>query len=158
MSRLFISCISDSATERDLYGLFAGFGRLASFDLKKGFGFVHYAHTADADKARRALDKHPFFGRALKVERGRNQDASPPRGVHVPHLLSDLHSTAFRQCLTLASFLHLHLHFQNSKGDENGHTILCFRCKREGHRARDCLVLKQNARFVPPPQSSNSPA
>ena len=90
MSRLFISCISDSATERDLYGLFAGFGRLASFDLKKGFGFVHYAHTADADKARRALDKYPFFGRALKVERGRNQDASPPRGV-CPHLLSDLH-------------------------------------------------------------------
>ncbi|ETW05940.1 hypothetical protein H310_03574 [Aphanomyces invadans] len=72
--RLFIRNLPYSCVEEDLTELFAGYGTIVELHMPlddnkrtKGFGFVLFQTTAEAEAARAALDGKPFQGRLMHV-------------------------------------------------------------------------------------------
>lgn len=81
MTSIYVGNITYNATERDIEGLFAQFGEVASVKLindretgrPKGFGFVEMDAEA-ANKAIESLDGKEFKGRNLRVNQARSRD------------------------------------------------------------------------------------
>ncbi|MDE7317578.1 MAG: RNA-binding protein [Helicobacter sp.] len=81
MTSIYVGNITYNATERDIEGLFAQFGEVASVKLindretgrPKGFGFVEMDAEA-ANKAIESLDGKEFKGRSLRVNQARSRD------------------------------------------------------------------------------------
>ncbi|MBM3708075.1 MAG: RNA-binding protein [Actinobacteria bacterium] len=74
-SKLYVGNLSYSATDDRLEKLFSPFGQVKSVSIigNKGFGFVEMTNTADAEKAKEALDGSDFEGRSLRVNEARPQ-------------------------------------------------------------------------------------
>jgi len=66
---LFVYNIGQEATDGDLYGLFAKFGRISKVDIVvgKGFGFVHMPIPAEAQDAITKLNGMVYNGKMLQV-------------------------------------------------------------------------------------------
>ncbi|MBM4463368.1 MAG: RNA-binding protein [Chloroflexi bacterium] len=75
-SKLYVGNLSYSATEGQLRELFSSYGEVKEVRVIPGrdFGFVEMSDSAQAEKAKVALDGSEFQGRALKVS-----EARPPR-------------------------------------------------------------------------------
>jgi RNA recognition motif-containing protein len=75
-SKLYVGNLRYSVTSQQLQDLFAEHGEVKSVNIieGKGFGFVEMGSTAEADKAREALNGSDFDGRTLKID-----EAKPPR-------------------------------------------------------------------------------
>ena len=83
-SRLFIGNLDFSAQEDELREMFAPFGAIASLSVvldretgrARGFGFVEFKQSADAQSAIVALDGKDFRGRSLRVSEARERTDS----------------------------------------------------------------------------------
>jgi RNA recognition motif-containing protein len=75
-SKLYVGNLSYSVSNEQLEELFAAHGVVKQVNVieGKGFGFVEMSSTAEAEKAKEALDAYEFNGRTLKVD-----EARPPR-------------------------------------------------------------------------------
>ncbi len=74
-SKLYVGNFSYSTSDDQLEKLFSPFGQVKSATVigNKGFGFVEMENTADAEKAKEALDGSDFGGRTLRVNEARPQ-------------------------------------------------------------------------------------
>jgi RNA recognition motif-containing protein len=72
-SKLYVGNLSYSVTKEQLEELFSNHGKVVKVDILegKGFGFVEMSDSAEAEKARDALDNHNFEGRILKIDEAR---------------------------------------------------------------------------------------
>ena len=74
--RLFIGGLAWAATDEDLKDTFAPFGEVVSASVvrfpdtgrSKGFGFVEYSSTEEAQKAKDEMDGKELQGRAIKID------------------------------------------------------------------------------------------
>ena len=74
--KLFVGSLAWAATDEDLQTAFAAFGELVSASVvrypdtgrSKGFGFVEYSTTEEAQKAKDELDGKEIAGRAIKID------------------------------------------------------------------------------------------
>lgn len=75
-TKLYVGNLSYSVTKADLEELFSKQGEVKEVNVieGRGFGFVEMSTTAEAEKAKQALDGTDFKGRTLKVD-----EARPPR-------------------------------------------------------------------------------
>jgi RNA recognition motif-containing protein len=84
-SRLYVGNLGYSVVNSELETLFSTHGEVTEVKVMegKGFGFVEMANSADAQKAKDALDGQEFQGRALKVDEARprtNREGSRSSG------------------------------------------------------------------------------
>lgn len=72
-SRLYVGNLNYSVTDKELEELFSSHGPVKEVNIieGRGFGFVEMVETADAEKAREALNDTDFKGRALKIDEAR---------------------------------------------------------------------------------------
>jgi len=72
-SRLYVGNLGYSVVNSELETLFSSHGEVTQVNVieGKGFGFVEMANSADAQKAKDALDGQEFQGRTLKVDEAR---------------------------------------------------------------------------------------
>ena len=75
-SKLYVGNLSYSVTEEQLRELFSNYGEVKEVRIIPGrdFGFVEMSDSAEAEKAKEALNGSDFEGRTLKVD-----EARPPR-------------------------------------------------------------------------------
>jgi len=75
-SRLHAGNLTYSVTEEQLRELFSNYGEVKEVRVFPGrdFGFIEMSDSAEAEKAKEALDGSEFEGRILKVN-----EARPPR-------------------------------------------------------------------------------
>lgn len=74
--RLFIGGLAWAATDEDLKEAFTPFGELVSCSVvrfpdtgrSKGFAFVEYSSTEEAEKAKAEMDGKEMAGRAIKID------------------------------------------------------------------------------------------
>lgn len=74
--RLFIGGLAWAATDEDLKEAFSSFGELVSCSVvrfpdtgrSKGFAFVEYSSTEEAEKAKAEMDGKEIAGRAIKID------------------------------------------------------------------------------------------
>jgi len=74
--KLFVGSLAWAATDEDLQALFSPIGELVSASVvkypdtgrSKGFGFVEYSSTEEAQKAKDELDGKEIAGRAIKID------------------------------------------------------------------------------------------
>jgi len=80
-SKLYVGNFSYSMTDDKLEKLFSQFGQVKSVNIigNKGFGFIEMTSTADAEKAKEALDGSDFEGRTIRVDEARPQNSRPKR-------------------------------------------------------------------------------
>jgi len=78
-SSLYVGNLSYSVTEEQLRELFSNYGKVKEVRIIPGrdFGFVEMSDSAEAEKAKEALNGSDFGGRTLKVD-----EARPPRSEH----------------------------------------------------------------------------
>ncbi|MCX5799965.1 MAG: RNA-binding protein [Candidatus Eisenbacteria bacterium] len=76
VSRLYVGNLGYDVSNEQLEELFAAHGVVKQVNVieGKGFGFVEMSSTAEAEKAKEALDAYEFKGRTLKVD-----EARPPK-------------------------------------------------------------------------------
>jgi RNA recognition motif-containing protein len=74
-SKLYVGNLSYSVTDEQLKELFSPYGSVQSANVigNKGFGFVELGSSAEAEKAKEALDGSEFEGRTLRVDEARPQ-------------------------------------------------------------------------------------
>ena len=85
VSKLYVGNLSYSVTSNQLEELFSNHGEVKEVRIieGKGFGFVEMSNTAEAEKAKEALDGTDFDGRTIKVNEARpprERDDRPPGG------------------------------------------------------------------------------
>ena len=75
-SKLYVGNLSYSTNGAQLEELFSSHGEVKQVNIieGKGFGFVEMSNTAEAEKAKEALDGYELDGRTLRVD-----EARPPR-------------------------------------------------------------------------------
>jgi len=80
-SKLYVGNFSYSTVDSQLEKLFSQYGQVKSVTIigNKGFGFVEMSSTAEAEKAKEALDGSDFEGRNLRVNEARPQSTRPTR-------------------------------------------------------------------------------
>ncbi|MFH0812629.1 MAG: RNA-binding protein [Pseudomonadota bacterium] len=80
-SKLYVGNLNYSVTNEQLEELFSKHGEVRNVNIieYKGFGFVEMANSAEAQKAKEALDGSPFEGRTLKVDEARPSKGRPQR-------------------------------------------------------------------------------
>jgi len=74
--KLFIGGLAWAATDEDLQTAFAPFGEVVSASVvrfpdtgrSKGFGFVEYSSTEEAEKAKNELEGKEIAGRPVKID------------------------------------------------------------------------------------------
>jgi RNA recognition motif-containing protein len=81
-NKLYVGNLSYSVTNDQLEKLFSTYGTVKSANVigDKGFGFVEMTDSAEAEKAKEALDGTPFEGRNLKVDEAQPQRERTDRG------------------------------------------------------------------------------
>lgn len=80
-SKLYVGNFGYSTVDSQLEKLFSQYGQVKSVTIigNKGFGFVEMSSTAEAEKAKEALDGSDFEGRNLRVNEARPQSTRPTR-------------------------------------------------------------------------------
>ena len=79
--KLFVANFNEDTTEEDLDELFRPFGKVRNVSIftdwetgkSRGFGFVEFDDTRDAERAIEELDSRRWNGRHLKVSEARTQ-------------------------------------------------------------------------------------
>lgn len=74
--RLFVGGLAWEATDEDLRAAFAEYGEIVSASVlrypdtgrSKGFGFVEFQTTEEAEKAKAGVDGKEIAGRAVKID------------------------------------------------------------------------------------------
>lgn len=74
-NKLYVGNFKYSTTEEQLEELFSEHGQVVKVNVigNKGFGFVEMSNTAEAEKAKEALDGTDHDGRTLRVDEARPQ-------------------------------------------------------------------------------------
>ena len=72
-SKLYVGNLSYSVTNEQLQELFGNYGEVQSVNIieGKGFGFVEFAETSQAESAMEALNGSEFEGRTMKIDEAR---------------------------------------------------------------------------------------
>ena len=75
-SKLYVGNLNYSVDSKKIEELFSNYGEVKSIKIieGKGFGFVEFSNSSEAEKAKIALDGSDFNGRSLKVD-----NARPPK-------------------------------------------------------------------------------
>ena len=81
-NKLYVGNLAYSVTNDQLEKLFSTYGTVKSANVigDKGFGFVEMTDSAEAEKAKEALDGTPYEGRNLKVDEAHPQRERTDRG------------------------------------------------------------------------------
>ncbi|CAF2530919.1 unnamed protein product [Rotaria sp. Silwood2] len=82
---LYVRGLAERVRYDDLKKIFGRYGRIVDITLPldyytrdaKGFGFVEYEESRDAEEALHALDRYRLFGRELEVEFARGDRKTP---------------------------------------------------------------------------------
>lgn len=74
-NKLYVGNFKYSTTEEQIEELFSEHGQVVKVNIigNKGFGFVEMSNTAEAEKAKEALDGTDHDGRTLRVDEARPQ-------------------------------------------------------------------------------------
>lgn len=75
-NRLYVGNLNFNMTDQDLKDAFAEFGEIVSArivkdkisGLSKGFGFVEFANSKDAQKAKDSMNGKELMGRVLRID------------------------------------------------------------------------------------------
>ncbi len=80
-SKLYVGNLSYSVTSEQLEELFSTHGEVKQVNIiqGRGFGFVEMSSSAEAEKAKEALNGSDLEGRALKVDEARPPKSGPRR-------------------------------------------------------------------------------
>ena len=86
-TKLYVGCISYSATDADLKDFFSAAGNVVSATIimdrmsgrSKGFGFVEMSSADEAQNAISTLDGKEMMGRNIKVSEARPMEDRPKR-------------------------------------------------------------------------------
>ncbi|KAF9435392.1 hypothetical protein BGZ76_006379, partial [Entomortierella beljakovae] len=70
-TRVYLGHLARDASDRDVEGLFKGYGRIREVTLKNGFGFVEFNEPKDAEDAVYDYHGKEFMGERLVVELAR---------------------------------------------------------------------------------------
>lgn len=72
-SKLFVGNLNYSVTKEQLQELFANHGTINSVNVieGKGFGFVEFSSSEEAETAKEALNGTEFVGRTLRIDEAR---------------------------------------------------------------------------------------
>ena len=62
MPRLYVGNIGDDCRERDVEGLFRGYGKITDISLKGAYGFVQIEERRDAEDAVKDINGKSFKG------------------------------------------------------------------------------------------------
>ena len=78
-SKLYVGNFSYSVTDEQLEKLFSEHGEVKEVNVigNKGFGFVEMSSSAEAEKAKEALNGTTFEGRTLRVDEARPRKERP---------------------------------------------------------------------------------
>ncbi|MBM3847554.1 MAG: RNA-binding protein [Verrucomicrobia bacterium] len=87
-SRLFVGNLSFQTLENDLRGYFSAAGSITSVNLvmdkatgrSRGFAFIEFATSAEAERAVEMFHQKEFQGRVLAVNVARPREERPPGG------------------------------------------------------------------------------
>ena len=85
MSKLYVGNLPESTKGKDLRDLFESFGTVDEVAILRGYGFVHFLKSEDANAALTALDDSEFMGSHIQVQMARTkghgygQESGPPR-------------------------------------------------------------------------------
>jgi RNA recognition motif-containing protein len=81
-NKLYVGNLSYSVTNEQLEKLFSAYGKVVSANVigNKGFGFVEMTDSAEAEKAKEALDGTSYEGRNIKVDEAQPQRERTDRG------------------------------------------------------------------------------
>jgi len=82
---LYVRGLAEKVRYEDLKKIFGRYGRIVDITLPldyytrdaKGYGFVEYEESRDAEEALHALDRYRLFGRELEVEFARGDRKTP---------------------------------------------------------------------------------
>jgi len=82
---LYVRGLAEKCRYEDLKKIFGRYGRIVDITLPldyytrdaKGYGFVEYEESRDAEEALNALDRYRLFGRELEVEFARGDRKTP---------------------------------------------------------------------------------
>lgn len=82
---LYVRGIAEKVRYEDLKKIFGRYGRIVDITLPvdyytrdaKGYGFVEYEESRDAEEALHALDRYRLFGREIEVEFARGDRKTP---------------------------------------------------------------------------------
>ncbi|CAF0836818.1 unnamed protein product [Rotaria sordida] len=82
---LYVRGLSEKTRYEDLKKIFARYGRIVDITLPvdyytrdaKGYGFVEYEESRDAEEALHALDRYRLLGREIEVEFARGDRKTP---------------------------------------------------------------------------------
>jgi len=82
---LYVRGVAEKCRYEDLKKIFGRYGRIVDITLPldyytrdaKGYGFVEYEESRDAEEALHALDRYRLFGRELEVEFARGDRKTP---------------------------------------------------------------------------------
>ncbi|MBL7119835.1 MAG: RNA-binding protein [Dehalococcoidia bacterium] len=72
-SKLYVGNLAYSVTEKQLRELFSNYGEVTQVNRVqgRGFGFIEMSDSAEAEKAKEALNGSDLEGRTLKVDEAR---------------------------------------------------------------------------------------
>ena len=80
-TKLYIGNLNYTVTDQQLQDLFSSYGEVKHINVitGRGFGFVEFSSTEEAQKAKDELDGADFEGRKLRIDEARPQRARPRR-------------------------------------------------------------------------------
>lgn len=89
--RLFVGNLSYEVTEADLREYFSAVGPVSYISIpvdretgkRRGFAFVEFGDSAQAEEAIRRFNNQPFKGRPIAVNEARARESRPPGGGYV---------------------------------------------------------------------------
>ena len=72
-NKLYVGNLNYSVTRNQMEELFSNYGQVTQVNIieGKGFGFVEFSNSSDAEKAKDALNGSDFNGRSLKIDKAR---------------------------------------------------------------------------------------
>jgi len=86
--KLYVGNLERTVTQEELEAMFGEHGEILEVAIitdratgeSRGFAFVEFSNSEDAENAKKALDGQELNGRALKVDDAREQRERRPRG------------------------------------------------------------------------------
>ena len=110
MSKIFIGGLMEGTSQSELERKFEKFGRIENVWLNRGFGFIKYEESRDAEDALKEMDGQRVGGTRVRVEMAHGPGG--PRG--------DRGGGGYRG------------------GGGMSSNIKCYNCGRYGHMSREC--------------------